>query len=290
MAHRLPLRLLVLAAAWIAAATSAAAQNLTVAAPPALSGTAERIRRVDQRQLASDLADAGLEMPPAIRVTLVGEDEDAARQTPRWIVGLASGTEDIVIFPARVGSYPYDSLEAVLRHEIVHLALTARAGGRPLPRWFHEGVAVAVGTGWGLGNDLRLLFGSPDDEGISVLTRLFESDSQLGNAQAYRMAAVVIADVRRRHGSGTPGAIAAQVARGVPFARAFEIEINDTPDATAARVWSEYRRWNAWLPVVTGGSALWVAILLLAFVAFVARRRKRLRRRRQWDENDFAGD
>jgi hypothetical protein len=290
MAHRLPLRLLVLAAAWIAAATSAAAQNLTVAAPPALSGTADRIRRVDQRQLASDLADAGLEMPPAIRVTLVGEDEDAARKTPRWIVGLASGTEDIVIFPARVGSYPYDSLEAVLRHEIVHLALTARAGGRPLPRWFHEGVAVAVGTGWGLGNDLRLLFGSADDEGISVLTRLFESDSQLGNAQAYRMAAVVIADVRRRHGSETPGAIAAQVARGVPFARAFEIEINDTPDATAARVWSEYRRWNAWLPVVTGGSALWVAILLLAFVAFVARRRKRLRRRRQWDENDFAGD
>jgi hypothetical protein len=283
------LPLLILVAGWMAA-LPAAAQDLTVTAPPSLSATAERIRRVDQRQLASDLADAGLEMPPVIRVTLIGDDDEAASQTPRWIVGLASGTEDIVIFPARVGSYPYDSLEAVLRHEIVHLALTARAGGRPLPRWFHEGVAVAVGTGWGLGNDLRLLFGSADDDGISVLTRLFESDTQLANAQAYRMAAVVVADVRRRHGSATPGAIAAHVARGVPFARAFEIEVEDTPDATAARVWSEYRRWNAWLPVVTGGSALWVGILLLAFVAFVARRRKRLLRRRQWDKNDFAGD
>jgi hypothetical protein len=282
-------RLLILAAA-LSGTIPAAAQDLTIAAPSALSATADRIRRVDRRQLASDLADAGLTMPSRIRVSLVSEDDAAADKAPRWIVGLASGTEEIVIFPTRVGPYPYDSLEAVLRHEIVHLALTAGAGGRPLPRWFHEGVAVAVGGGWGLSNDLRLLFGSSDDDGISVLTRLFESDTQLANAQAYRMAAVVIADVRRRHGSGTPGAIAAHVASGVPFARAFELEVKDTPDATAARVWADYRRWNAWLPVVTGGSALWVGIMVLAFVAFVARRRKRSRRRKQWDETDFAGE
>lgn len=288
MARRMSLLRLVVAVA-LAAATPAAAQELTVEAPASLSAVAERIRRVDQQQLASDLTNAGLELPPAIRVTLIAEDDPRARATPRWIVGLASGTEDIVIFPARVGSYPYDSLESVLRHEIVHLALTARAGDGPLPRWFHEGVAVAVGTGWSLGSDLRLLLGSADDGGIAVLTRLFESDSQLANAQAYRLAAVVIADVRQRHGPGAPGAIAAHVARGVPFTRAFEIEAKDTPDATASRVWSQYRRWAAWLPALTSGSAMWGAILFLAFIAFVARRRARSRRRRQWaDDDPFA--
>jgi hypothetical protein len=37
---------------------------------------------------------------------------------------------------------------------------------------------------------------------------------------------------------------------------------------------------------VTSGSALWVGILTLAFIAFMSTLRKRARRRRQWHEEE----
>jgi hypothetical protein len=255
---------------------------LVVIAPPSLAPVAERLRALDEQQLEAVLADAGLALPPTVRVTLIDEDDARARQTPLWIVGYAVGTEDVAIFPARVGSYPYESLESVLRHEVVHLALSSRAGGYALPRWFQEGVALSVEEGWTWRSDLRLLLGAAGAPDIADLGRLFQSDTHLGGAEAYRLAAALVADVRERHGAAVPGTIAARVARGVPFAQAFRIETGETPDEAAARAWAGYRRWTAWLPVVTGGSAVWTLILALALVAFVAQSRKRARRRRQW--------
>lgn len=58
------------------------------------------------------------------------------------------------------------------------------------------------------------------------------------------------------------------------------------PDEAAARAWQRYRRWTSWIPVVTSGSALWIGILALAFIAFMSTLRKRARRRRQRDEEE----
>jgi hypothetical protein len=264
----------------------AAGQHVVVTAPAALEPVAARLRSLDWQPLASSLANAGLNLPSSVRVTLVAERDVRASATPWWVVGFATGTEDVVIFPARAGSYPYESLESVLRHEVVHLALTTRAGGGALPRWFHEGVAVSVETEWNVGSDVRLVLAARRYPGMADLARLFESDTYLGNADAYRLAAALVNDIREQHGPAVPGHIAARVSTGVPFERAFELETGETSDAAATRVWEQYRRWTAWLPVVTGESAIWTAILALAFVAFVAQFRKRARRRRQWAEEE----
>jgi hypothetical protein len=147
-------------------------------------------------------------------------------------------------------------------------------------------VAVSVDSGWGPGGQFRLLIamlGRPD---IAQLTRLFTSPSHSETTQAYLLSAVLVHDVRRRHGADVPGAIARRVAAGVPFERAFEIETGQTPDAAAAASWASYRRWTAWVPAVTSASAAWTLILVLAFVAFIVQRRRRWRRRRQWDDED----
>jgi hypothetical protein len=93
-------------------------------------------------------------------------------------VGRAFGAEQIEIFPDRVSSYPHDSLESVVRHEIAHLALAARAGGRPLPRWFHEGVAVSVDRSWNVGTHLRLLLAALHRPAIADVARLFASTAR----------------------------------------------------------------------------------------------------------------
>lgn len=260
--------------------------DLRIDAPPSLARVAERVRRVDHQLLAAALARAGLDVPPLVNVTLIPEDDSRARSTPLWIAGAAFGAHDVVIFPARVGSYPYGSLETVVAHEVAHLALSVQAGTRPLPRWFHEGVAISVEQEWGVSSQVRLWLATFGDRRLPSLDRLFESDAQPETARAYLLAAALVSDVRRRHGPTIPGTIAVRVAHDIPFARAFQLETGETPEAAAARAWEPYRRWTSWIPIMTGGSAVWLAILALAGLAFMATLRRRMRRRRQWDEED----
>ena len=278
-----------LLAASVLTSSAAFGWELTLEAPPSLGAAAQRIRSIDAEQLARILWRAGLELPPTVRVTLVPEDDERARAVPRWIVGQAFGARDVMILPERVASYPYDSLESVVRHEVVHLALFARAGGRPLPRWFHEGVAVSVETGWGFKDDLWLMLAAGSGPAVADVTRLFQSNARPKTAAAYRLAAALVDDLRRRHGAAMPGAIAGRVARGTTFSRAFELETGETPDVAAAEVWAAYRRWTSWLSFVTRRANVWTAILALAFAAYFARRRQRARRRRRWADEDRWG-
>jgi hypothetical protein len=236
---------------------------------------------LDPQPIAEALQQAGLELPSRVRVVLMFDDDPRAAEMPAWVVGVASGVTDIVIFPDRVSSYPYDSLESVMRHELVHLALNARAGGRLLPRWFHEGAAVSIESGWRVRDRLRLIAASTGPP-LDDLTRLFASDARPDTTEAYLLAAALLDDLRRTHGAALPGRVAARVAAGVPFASAFELETGETPARAADRAWRSYRRWTTWLPLATSGSALWGLILALAFVAFFVQLWKRAERRRQW--------
>lgn len=266
-------------------ATAASAEwSVSVDAPASLEPAARRIRNLDAQPIAEALRRAGLELPSRVHVTLVARDDPGASHIPAWFAGFAYGVSNIVIFPDRVGSYPYDSLESVLRHELVHLALNARAGQRPLPRWFHEGVAVSVESGRRVGDRFLLTVAAFSGPPLDDVTRLFASDARPDTAEAYLLAVALVDDLRRVHGAALPGRVAARVAAGVPFARAFELETGETPALAADRAWRTYRRWTRWLPLVTSPSALWGLILALAFVAFFVTLSKRARRRRQWDD------
>lgn len=276
--------LLMLALAAMLPGTASA--QIVVDAPPALAATRARVEETDVPRLRESLERAGLALPSPIRITLMPEDDPRARGIPEWIVGFALGEHDIVIMPGRVVSYPYGSLESVVRHEVAHLALTTKAGGRDLPRWFHEGVAVSVDSGWDTEGRLRLLLAVASAPRIQQLTRLFDSDSQSETTLAYLLATVLVDDLRQRHGADLPGIIAARVAGGASFDDAFRLATAETPDAAAASAWAVYRRWTAWIPSLTGPSAAWTLILVLAIAAYVAQRRRRARRRRQWDDEE----
>ena len=270
----------------VTATTSASTWELTVEAPASLAADAARLRRVDREQLVRLLAGASLEIAPVVHVTLIPDADPLARGVPTWIVGRAFGARTIVILPDRIAGYPFGSLESVFAHELVHLALFARAGGRPLPRWFHEGVAVSVESGWRFRDNLRLVVAAASTPLIADLSQLFASDSRPDTTEAYLLAAALANDVRLRHGASVPGIIAGHVARGIPFERAFDMATGETPDEAAAHAWSAYRRWTAWLPAVTSGAAIWAGIVALALMAFAVRSAQRARRRRQWAEEE----
>ena len=262
------------------------AQGLTIDASPALASEAERLRGIDFEELDRALQRAGLALPGEVRVRLIPETDPRTREIPTWVVGLAFGTSEIFILPQRVPPYPYDSIESVFRHEVAHLALTRRADGAPLPRWFHEGVAMSVDTGWQTSGQLRLLLEMLRNPHTDRLQQLFTSAAQPESALAYGLSAALVTDLQRRHGPAVVGAIAGRVASGVPFTESFLRETGETPDAAASRAWAVYRRWTNWVPALTSGSAAWALILVIAAAAYVSVRRRRARRRRAWDEEE----
>lgn len=269
-----------------AAPVAAPDVSLDIDAPPRLASAAQRVRATDYGPLTRSLAAAGLTMPERVSVTLVSDDDTRVGRIPRWVVGLASGTEYILIFPDRIGPYPYDSLEAVMRHEVVHLALNGSASGRPLPRWFHEGVAVTLESGWGTGDELRLLLAALDPPSMADIARLFASDAYPDTTQAYLLSGALVDEIRRRHGAAAIGRIASRVAAGLPFDTAFAAATGESVEAAADRAWRGHRRLSRWVPVVTSPSAAWTVILALAGLAFVARLRRRNELRRRWAQED----
>ena len=288
-----PVALLVLLGflgAVFAADVRAQRADLVVSAPAGQAGIARRIREIDQAPLASALEQAGLPMPPRVGILVLPDGDPRAGRVPRWIVGLAAGVDEIAIFPDRIGSYPYGSLESVVRHEIVHLALNMRAGERPLPRWFHEGVAVTVESGWGARDQLRLLLAAFDRPAITDLHRLFASDAYPETSQAYLLSGALVHDVRARFGSAAPGAIAGLVSSGLPFEDAFERTTGEQVEDAASRAWAGYRRLSQWIPVATSPSAVWLLILGVATVAFVFSVRRRRALRRRWEEEEEVAD
>ena len=247
---------------------------------------AARVRAMDTASFAGPLTRAGLALPRRAWVTLVPNGDLRERITPAWVAGQAFNTDVIFVFPGRISSYPHDSVESVVRHELVHLALNVRARERPLPRWFHEGVAVSVESGWGLATQARLLWAAAREPAIEDVNALFQSNAATDKTTAYLLAAALVEDIRRRHGAAVPGAIAGRVAAGASFDDAFTSETGESVQQASSRAWAAYQGWSRWLPMATGSSALWGLILAVAGLAFVVRRRRRAQRRQRWDEED----
>ena len=259
--------------------------GIRIEGPPALADVAARVRAIDGERVARSLSSVGLAAPTSIHIRLVDQADPIAQHSPPWVVGRAVGTETIIIFPHRIGAYPYDSLEAVVIHEIAHLALSERAGNAPLPRWFHEGVAVAAESGWGWRSEARLVVAAQRGPAIEAVSALFLSDAQPSTTTAYLLSTALVADIRRRHGATVPGSIAARVANGEAFETAFVAETGETPNQAAAIAWRTYRGWR-WLSLITSVSGIWGGILALAMLAYVVRLRRRRQKRRQWEAEE----
>jgi hypothetical protein len=90
----------------------ASSLTINVSGPESVAAVARQIRGIDPLRIQQALASAGLDAPPTVRVALVPETDPLAGAMPSWIVAFASGTEQITIFPARVGPYPYPCRQA----------------------------------------------------------------------------------------------------------------------------------------------------------------------------------
>ena len=282
-----------LAAAGLAAAGSAdhpPAPELVIEAPPRLAAAAARVAALDRERLWTAVELAGLDHPgPPIRIVLAAEGSPEARAVRDWVAGYALGAGGpVVIFPERAPTYPDESLEELVHHEVAHVLIARAARGRPVPRWFNEGVAMAAGRSWGV-----------EDAGRFVLATLRRGPVRLADteelfaggggsaARAYAVSGAFVRRLIRRHGPGVTGDVLRRVGRGVAFEDAFRQATGETLAAAEESFWRRRTFWQRWLPFLTSSFALWLAVTLLALWAFRRRRRRDAELAERWEREEF---
>ena len=283
------LAVVLLGIALLAPASAAAPPRLEFEAPPRFAPTALRLQAAVPGQLGSLMRLTGLADPgPPIRVVLAPEGSPEAGLAPRWVVGYALGEQGlIVLLPERVPSYPDSSLDDVLLHETAHVLVARAAGGRPLPRWFQEGMAMIAGRSWGLDDRTRLTLALLVDRPVSLAA--LDGQFTRGQAEvnrAYSVAGSFVRDMLDRYGPGVAPAVLAGVARGLSFEDAFFAATGTSLASAEDSFWSRQTFWYRWVPVLTSSVTLWLLITLLALWAIRHRRRRDAAQRRIWEEEE----
>ena len=282
---------LLLAALAVVPAAAQEPPALVIMAPVELASARSRLESFNRLPLADIAGTVGLAEPgPAIQVVLAAEDSEAARGAGAWIAGYALGNAGLVVlFPARSPVYPHDTLEDVLRHEVAHVLIARAAGGRDVPRWFHEGLAVVVERPWDLEDRSRLaweLLAGPRLR-LREVDAMFEA-GPAAQSRAYSLSAAFVRDLIREHGGTAPAAILRLVRDDVPFDRAVATVAGQPLGIAEAGFWERQRVWTAWMPMVTSGEAFWIGVILLAALAVWRRHRHSAGIRRKWDEEEHA--
>jgi len=267
--------------------------GLRIDAPASLEGVAQRVEQFPLSGLSTAMRLAGLTHPgPPIDILLIAERSDLARNTPEWISGFADARRNLVVlFPQRARAYPASSLENVLQHEVAHVLFSRAARGRPVPRWFNEGLALAAERPVDLADRSRLAWAQVRHGRLSLaeLEQLF-TQGQASSRRAYAVSSALVRDVLDRHGADSAGQLLAELAQDQPFDVAYRTVTGETLPYAVNRFWRQRPVWTWWVAFLSGPTFLWAVITMLALLAIYTHRQRRAAQRRQWDEEERASE
>lgn len=260
-------------------------------APGEMAPHARQLERVDATRLLAVMRLVGLEDPgPPIHVVLAAEASPLASRVPPWIAGYAVDGGVVVMIPSRTPSYPHESMVQLLQHEVAHVLITRAVGGRPVPRWFHEGVALAAERTWSLSDRAYVAY----EIALGGVTPVHAVDALFtagpGPAsRAYSLSGALVGDLLETHGPGFAARLLARMREGEGFDSAFFATTGTTVDEAGQAFWSRRRLWVAWLPWLTSPAVVYAAMTLLALAA-IRRARSRRSARRAPPEPPAAAD
>jgi hypothetical protein len=278
-----PLSLLLL---WVTQAPKIAQLELRIEAPPGMASEKSRMESLDFKRMENVIRLVGLKDTSApIHIELVPGSSDLARSVAPWIAGFAQ-QENVVIFPSRSPNYPDNTLDDVLRHEVAHVLIWRASSGRPIPRWFNEGLATAAERR-GLRDQTQLFIYLASGSRLSLheLDRLFEG-GEADQTRAYLLSGALVQHLLSEYGETTGARILELVGNGASFETAFTNVTGRSPTTAEAEFWKRQHVWTTWLPILFSQETLWMAVTLLAILAIQRRRKRNAERRKRWEEEE----
>jgi hypothetical protein len=280
---------LVLVAGVALSIAASPAPELRIEAAPGLESAAAEVRRISHDDFSSSLYVTGLMgFGSPIRVVLASRDSVLANRTPDWVSGYAdSSTQTIVLFPHRVHSYPDHNLRTLVRHEVTHIMVGRAARGRPIPRWFNEGVATVAAREWGIEDRARYA-AAVVGRGMRTAAELDEGFSKGGRraTRSYALSGAFVRWMRAEYGEHVTGRILELVGRDFPFEEAFLRSAGESFARAEHRFFVRDAFWHTWVPFLTSSGALWAAITILALVAIRRRRARSAAMLERWEAEE----
>lgn len=265
----------------VASGDTLEAEGATVTFPAVARPKADRIVETFRWRREDASRWLGVDPPGRADIHLVPDLASArslAPGTPSWAVAVTSGSR--MVFRLDIVDHdPTNSLDLVLRHEMVHFVLRGMPVG--LPRWFEEGLAVHHAGLAYLEPDARLerFAAAGNLPRFAEADLLFAGDAPEA-ALGYKLGERVVAAFVARFGDEAVRRVVARVAGGEPFPGAFE-------GATGVSLDAFERQWREevtpalpfWLFLILENSelSLLCAAAILAVLGYL---RWRLRRER----------
>ena len=232
----------------------------------------------------------GLDAPgPDIRVVLAPESSPLAREMPAWVTGYTDGVSNVVVILAeRTPSYPDGGLEEVLAHEVAHVLIHRAAGGRRVPRWFDEGLAMLAARTWRWRDQTELAVGLLSGPRVPLwkLDDLFQGDRRQVE-HGYALSGTLVQDLLERYGSAVPRIVLARVAQGDTFDQAIRGATGATLIDVGEAFWERQGTLKRWIPILTSTAVLWFGISMLAIVAGIRKRRQRAAQAKAMEEAEI---
>jgi hypothetical protein len=227
--------------------------------------------------------DLGVDVEPELLIRIARNPEQMialapiGHPPPGYAVGVAYGRYGVVLLTITAPeTWELADLERVLAHELSHIALHRAVRGRPIPRWFAEGLAIHQARENNL-ERIRTLWTATV---AGTLIPLAELDSRFPERVhrvnvAYAESADIVGFLYEDE-EGKDGL--RNLVRAVRDGAPFEEAVAATYDESLASIESRWRkdldeRYHS-LPLFFSGTGLWVLASLLLVAAYVRRRRR----------------
>ena len=267
--------------------------RLVIEPQPGLRPSANRLAAGPRPWVSSVMELVGLDAPgPDIRVVLAPESSPLARAVPAWVSGYTDGVSNVVVLLAeRTPSYPDGGLEEVLAHEVAHVLIHRTSGGRPVPRWFNEGLAMLAARSWRLRDQTELALSLLSGPRVPLwkLDDLFQGDRWQVEC-GYALSGTLVQDLLERYGPAVPRIVLARVAHGDTFDEAMRSATGATLLDIGEAFYARQTTLKRWIPILTSTAALWFGISVLAIVAAIRKRRRRVELEEEGEEGEAEAE
>ncbi|MGB1277446.1 MAG: peptidase MA family metallohydrolase [Nannocystaceae bacterium] len=197
----------------------------------------------------------------------------------RWAAGVAHSPTGRIMISRHSPDGSRTELGNLLKHEMVHVALYRSVGNRPLPRWFHEGVAESFTNNIDFARS-RTLAGAVFGPGVPRLERIekdfYENDATTASV-AYAASRDLVSYLRARDDRGSDfRQFLHEISEGhgfeAAFIRSFGLSLGELDAEWRAGLSGRF----AWFPII-GNEGLPLALVSPLMVVALLRRKRRFR-------------
>ncbi len=207
---------------------------------------------------------------------------------PRYATGVSYPAQRLAIVALADPRSPgREVARETLVHELAHVALAEAAGDASIPRWFHEGFAIHAAAERSLAR-YEVLAEAAAFRRMIPLETLDEhfADESFDVTLAYAEAGDVLRFLTRDGDRARFVSLLERLRVGVPFDRA----LGDAYGIDLRKLDYEWRgdaaKRFAFLPILTGGSLLWVVLAVVFVFGWARKRREAKATLARWDAEE----